>query len=194
MKDILIKCSEILNRSDITKVLKSVDSVDNISDSNIQDEVIKLIGYFNFVTHSIYQNYINLTRTETLKSDENNKIHYYNFSYNPIKIVSAFDENHNRLCATVLSGYILTNSANKTYNITYNYIPDEAKDLNSDVFLPKQLSKRIICYGIVSEFYACKNMFTESEFWKSKFLFEIFKLKTQKERRLKSTFSLWVKP
>ena len=42
-----------------------------------------------------------------------------------------------------------------------------------------------ICKGLAS-----KEKFTESEFWKNKFLYEIFKLKTKKERRIKSTFSL----
>ena len=56
--------------------------------------------------------------------------------------------------------------------------------------LPKTIIKKVICYGIVSEAFACKNLFNESEFWKNKFLFEIFKLKTQKERRVKSTFTL----
>ena len=49
----------------------------------------------------------------------------------------------------------------------------------SKVYLTLQNGKVFEGYG-----------FDESEFWKNKFMLEIFKLKTKKERRLKSTFSL----
>ena len=190
LKDILIKCSEILNRADITHALKSSNSIDDISNQQTQNDVIKLISFYNFVTISIFQSYIDLINTDTVVSDSSNKIYYYNLTFNPIEIISILDENNSHMSANVFSGYILTNSANKTYKVTYRYLPTEIKNFNSELNLPKIINKKIICYGIVSEFFASKNMFAESEFWKNKFMFEIFKAKTHKERRVKSTFKL----
>lgn len=191
IKEILIKSCEILNRNDIIQTLKSVNKTEEISNEQIQSEVYKLLSYYNFVASSIFQNYFELTFTDTLMSDEYNKIQYYNLSFEPLKILSIYDEKHNPLSARVFSGYILTNSANKTYKITYTYLPEDIKDIDCVSELPKIINKKIICYGVVSEYLASKNLFNESEFWKNKFMYEIFKLKTHKERKWKSTFSLW---
>lgn len=190
IKEILIKSCEILNRNDIVQSLKNVSKIENISNEQIQSDVYKLLSYYNFVVSSIFQNYFELRFTDTLVSDEYNKIQYYNLSFEPLKILSIYDERHNPLSARVFSGYILTNSANKTYKITYTHLPEDIKDIDSENEIPKLINKKIICYGIVSEYLASKNLFNESDFWKNKFMYEIFRLKTHKERKWKSTFSL----
>lgn len=190
LKDIIVKCAETLNRNDIIKSLKYVSSIDEITDEQIQSDVIKIISYYNYISNAVFQDYIELTKSETIKSDENNKIQYYNFSHCPIKILAVADASGSNNCANVFSGYILTNAANKEYVVTYKYLPPEVHDLTDEVLLDKKINRRIISFGIASEYYASKNLFTESEFWKSKFLYEIFKFKTHKERRLKSNFRL----
>ena len=189
-KDILMKCSDLAGRPDISQTIKSCSSVDEIDNPQIQNEVIKLIAYFNFTVSSIFQSYIDLFFTDTIASDENNKIYFYNFTFNPIQIMSVVDEKLNISSAKIYSGYVLTNSPNKIYKITYKHLPCEIKDLNSDLNFPKILNKKIICYGVVSEYFASKNMFSESNFWRNRFMYEIFKAKTHKERRVKSTFRL----
>ena len=78
IKEILIRSCEILNRNDIIQTLKSVNKTEEISNEQIQSEVYKLLSYYNFVASSIFQNYFELTFTDTLMSDEYNKIQYYN--------------------------------------------------------------------------------------------------------------------
>ena len=190
LKDIIVRCAETLNRNDIIKALKGVSSIDEIVDEQIQSDVIKIISYYNYISNAVFQEYIDLIATETITSDENNKIQYYDFKFHPIKVLSITDSIGANNCANVFSGYILTNAANKEFTVTYKYLPPEAHDLNEDVLLDKKINKRIISFGIASEYYASKNLFNESEFWKDKFLYEIFKLKTHKERRLKSNFHL----
>ena len=190
LKNIFIKCSELLNRNDIIQELKKSNSVDDISNAQIQSDVLKMTSYYNYVVSSIFSEYIDLTFNENLISDENNKIHYFNFSYNPLKILLVTDHSHKPVCANIFTGYILTNAPNKTFNVTYKYIPEEITEFSAELNIPKHLIK-IVCYGIVSEFLACKNLYNESEFWKNKFMFELFKHKTQKDRRIKSTFRIW---
>ena len=74
------------------------------------------------------------------------------------------------------------------YCIEYDYIPNELTDLTDEVQLPVYLNQKVICYGVVSEFLASKDQFDKSEFWKNKFLYEVFKIRIKKERRLRPTF------
>ena len=189
LKNILIKCADILNRNDISKILKTQTDVEKILDETLKSDVYRLINYFNFTVNTLFENYFNLTYSETLKSDANNIIHYHNFQYTPVKILEVYDEYGNSNVATVLSAHILTNKSKKNFVVVYAYLPNELKNLTDEIQFSEIFSKAI-CFGVVSEFFACKNMYNESEFWKNRFMFEIFKLKTKKERRLKSTFSL----
>ena len=79
MKNILIKCAEILNRNDIISTLKQVNSINEISDYNIQSDVIKLISYYNYITQTIYQEYFDLIITEHVSSDDT--IHLKSFLF-----------------------------------------------------------------------------------------------------------------
>ena len=76
LKHLLIKTAEIINRNDIISCLKTTNSIDEISDSSLQNEVCKLKNFYNFTVSSIYENYLDLTYTEKVKSDSEKKIHY----------------------------------------------------------------------------------------------------------------------
>ena len=82
----------------------------------------------------------------------------------------------------------LTDLSNHKIKVIYNYVPSEINDLNQGINYPSVLNDKIVCYGIASEFLASKDQFDKSEFWKNKFLFELFKFKTKKERRLKKLY------
>lgn len=190
LKNILIKCAEMLNRNDMVKCLKTQTDIAKVSDESLQADLYRLINYFNFTTSTLFENYFDLSRSETLTSDSNNIIYYHNFSYTPVKILSVIDSLGNENSATVLTAHILTNKPKSKYKITYCYLPKELKNLTDELEPFHERLSKVICYSIVSEFFACKNMYDQSEFWKNRFLFEVFKFKTKKERRLKSTFSL----
>ena len=190
LKNVLIKCAEILNRNDMVKCLKTQTDVSKVLDETLQADLYRLINYFNFTTTTLFENYFDLSRAETLTSDSNNIIQYHSFSYTPVKILSIVDSLGNENAATVLSAHILTNKPKSKYKVTYCYIPKELNNLTDELEVFHERLLKVICYGVVSEFFACKNMYNQSEFWKNRFLFEIFKLKTKRERRLKSTFSL----
>lgn len=191
LKQILIKCSELINRDDISSILKNHSSINEIENQALQSDVIKMITYYNFVVENIYENYLKAYNIETLVSDENNQIDYSNFKFKPIKILDVKSTLNQSTAHSIHSKYILTNLPNTEFIIHYQYTPNEADDLSDEVFLPLNLNARIIIYGIASEFLASKDQFEKSEFWKDKFLYEIFKTKIKKERRLKSNFLIW---
>ena len=191
LKHLLIKTAEIINRNDIISCLKTTNSIDEISDSSLQNEICKLINFYNFTVSSIYENYLDLTFTEKVKSDSEKKIHYYKFSHEPIKILYLSDESKKYIPFLISTNHFIAPSANQTYDVTYKTIPCEVNDLSDETNLPKSINTKILCFAIASEYLASKGLFDESSYWKNKFMFELFKLKTKKEKRLKPTFILW---
>ncbi len=190
-KHLLIKCCNLIGREDISNELRTVESVDDINNAEIKNDVMKLISYYNYVSCSLYENYLKLFFTEKITSNSKSQIEYFVFSYKPIKIVKVEDENLEKVDFKEYPSFIITPAPKRDYYVTYRYSPLNVKHLAENIKLPKDLDERVLCYGIASEFLASKGKFDESEFFNNKFLYEIFKIKSKKERRLKSTFCLW---
>ena len=188
VKQILTKCVELLNRDDILNELKNSTSISDITNNLIKNDVERLINYYNFTISNIFENYIFLEENELLLSDENNRIYFSNFKYKPIKIKNVLNTSMSSTNYTIHTTFISTNSQYTNYNIYYNYVPNEVSDINDEITHKNIINDKIVCYGVVSEFLASKDQYEKSEFWKDKFLFELFKLKTKKGRRLKSNF------
>lgn len=190
LKNILIKCANLLGRDDISTELNKSNKLNEITDNSVKNEIEKLICFYNFVTSLTFETYLNLTFTEKIHSDLNSKIEFYKFSKQPIKIIKIEKDNGEFVKFVSKSSFILTGVSNEPLNITYNFLPDDVKDFDENINYLDLKTMKILCYGIVSEFLASKGKYSESEFWNNKFLFELFKIKNNKERRLKSTFCL----
>ena len=187
-KDLLIKCCNLIGREDLSLEIKAVNRLDEILDKNNKNDITNLLGYYNYIICSIFENYLKLTFTERVTSNSNSFIEYFVLTHRSVEILKLEDENFVCQDFIVKANFVVTPCPNKTYYITYRYTPDLVKDFTENIILPKDLNEKILIYGIVSEFLASKGKFEESEFFNNKFLYEIFKLKTHKERRLKSTF------
>ena len=183
LKDILLKTAELINRDDIIEALNNKQT----PSQSIQNDIYRLISYFNYTLETLCENYFNLTNTQTISSDRNKKINYLNFYKKPLKIIKVL-KNNRPVFFLENSKYLTVPEANVSYEITYKFIPEKIVELDSAVNLPFGVSERIICYGIASEFLASKNQLEKSEYWNNKFMFEIFKSKTSKDRKVKQTF------
>ena len=152
------------------------------------NDIYKMISYTNYILSDIFENYIYLNKDEEAISDENNRIYYSNLELTPTKILSVKTTNNINTLFSINATFISTNAPNQSFIINYNYIPNELKNLEDYIDFPLALNLKILCYGIASEYLASKDQFQKSEFWKNRYLYEIFKLKIKKERRIKSTF------
>jgi hypothetical protein len=188
LKDILKKCASLLNRDDILSAIYSSSQVSEIENNQIQNDVSRLISYYNFITKTLCEDYFDLICTEDMVSDESGKLYYSNFKHTPIQILNVVNNENNPQKYISYPEYIITESPEKSFCVTYKYLPEDKNNLCDEIEFGLKLPEKIVIYGMASEFLASKNQFNESEFWKNKFMFEIFKIKTKKERRLKSTF------
>lgn len=188
LKNILIDCAELLSRDDILDTLKTINSLEDITNKQIKYDINRLIYFYNSTLYLACEDYLDLTYSEILKSDANNKIHYYKFEFDPVRILDIRNETGRIVKANITPTYLLVSSANTAYQITYKYLPNKVCDIYEKTQLPKNLSAKVLVYGIISEFLASKNQFSQSEFWQNKFLNGLFKIKNFKGRHLKSTF------
>lgn len=185
LKDILLKTAEILNRDDI------INELNNPSNSSpaIQNDIYRLISYFNYTLDTLCENYFNITISQNIYSDKDKKISFLNFEKEPTQIIKVLN-NGGPVFFSKYSKFITVPEAKEKYMIVYKFTPDRVTNLSDEVKLPTGVSEKLICYGIASEFFASKNLFEQSEYWNNKFMLEIFKSKTSQDRKLKQTFWL----
>lgn len=187
LKNIFIKCSEIIRNDELTKTLKTVNSFEEIESEQIQLDAYRMLQYFNYVCETIFTNYIELIENCTCKSDDEGKIYFNSLYHTPIKILDVKISNRTSIHFESYHEYIKIDSKNTTCEVRFRYCPRPAKKLSEQTNFPVGI-ERIIIYGVVEEFLACKGLYNESDFWHNKFMLELFKFKTHRERRLRSTF------
>lgn len=186
LKDILLKTAELINRDDIITELNS-DSTSH--PTLIENDILRMISYFNYTMETLCDNYFNITNSQVLYSDKNRKISFLNFTYEPTKIEKV-TKNEKPVFYSEYVKYLSVPQAETSYEVTYKFLPEPINNLESNVTLPKGVTTKIICYGIASQFLASKNLTEQAEFWNNKFMLEIFKSKTSKNRKIKQTFIL----
>ena len=190
LKNLLIECTELLNRNDLTEEIKRCSTVDEIKEQSIQNDVLRLISFYNFLVSSIFDGYIELTTNELVTSDKSGNIYFSKLMYRPKKILK-LESLNKPISYMMYPNIICCNLSNTTLNLTYNYIPPELKDLSDKLCTEDKFLLNTISYGLVSEFLASKSLFCESDFWKNKFLYNLFFLKNKKGKYIKPTFILW---
>ena len=93
LKDILIKSAELLNRDDI---IDSLNNPTGDTNTSLQNDICRLISYYNFILKSLCENYFPIEITDTISSNKNRKIYYNSFSHEPLKIISVKSNNINK--------------------------------------------------------------------------------------------------
>ncbi len=189
LKNILIKCCELLSRDDLKNDLLTYDSVQSIPITQSQNDIMRLISYYNFITNDIYENYLDLTISEKFTTNSEGCVSFDSFSNDPKKIIS-ISRNGKNICFSLFTTFVKCNYKNSAIEIQYSFLPKSLSAFNDTLPIKQQCTQKAIVYGVVSEFFASKNQFNESEFWHAKFMQELFKIKIKKERHLKSTFEL----
>ena len=179
LKDILLSTAELINRDDLIEALKSEN---NSTSQSVQNDIYRLISYYNYTIETLCENYFNIINTEQIFSDKNRKINYLNFTFEPTKIERVTKDGR-LVFFSEYSKFITVPESKVLYEVTYKYLPDRKTNLTDEIILPFGVSKKIVCYGIASEFLASKNQFSQAEYWNNKFMLEIFKSKTSRERK-----------
>jgi len=187
LKETLLKCVKLLDRDDLFETIKDTNSISKIENKQQQIDVIKLVSYYNYIINLICENYIDLVRVDTFVSDSSRRIYYNNFLFKPIKILSVKSAESSEYFH-IFADHILVKNANRKYEVEYKFAPCEVSDFYNEECVKLAISEDVLALGIVSQFLASKGKYNESEYLNDKFMYRLFKLKCNKERRLKPHF------
>lgn len=193
LKDILKKVTTLLGRNDLTSELEKQDDFTKISSESIKRDIINLITHFNFIMSSIFEHYLDLEYCDRVASNSDCQISYNMFSFKPTKILKVEDESFYNFDFVAKCDYLRVCSPNKLFLVTYKFVPPPIQNLSDEVSFLNEQRERALCFGTASEFLCANGKFSEAKFWSDKMFSELFKIKTKKERLLKSTFCLWKK-
>lgn len=187
LKDIIKRCAYLLNRVDISDALEEVNQISDLDGSDVKRDILKLIDFYNSVTSSVFENYLELTFCEKILSDGESKISFNRFSKTPVKVINIETESRNKVHFESSAFHIYVPEPKKLYLVTYRFVPNKIYELSDSTNFISENYLDIICYAVVGEFLASTSNYSESTYWRERFSSEIFKLNTKRERRIKST-------
>ena len=70
LKDILLTTAELINRDDLIEGLNG-----NNNSQSIQNDILRLISYFNYTMETLCENYFNLSNKQKISSDSKKQIY-----------------------------------------------------------------------------------------------------------------------
>lgn len=165
VKDIVEKVAVFLDRKDILEYLKTGATENYLS---VIEDVNLLVNCYNVVGEEIASLYYRFKTTERLSPNLSGVIKIADFKKNPLAIISVKDVNGNKVNAKILPSEIITNLSEVV--IDYYYVPDVKNLEDISDFTGTSITDRILCYGVLTEYYLIKGGYEEANLWHGKYI------------------------
>ena len=132
-----------------------------------QKEVELLVTCYNVVAEEIASEYFKLKAVDTLVPDASGVCSLTSLTYAPTEILKVYNTSGNQIKPVILQDKIVTLN---NIMVEYSYIPPY-KNLN-DVSDYKNtcITKRVLSYGVATEFCLIKGSFEEASVWHQKYV------------------------
>ena len=184
VKDVLKTVALLINRADILDFFNNGYTDDY---NEIEDDVNLLITCYNIVADEIATEYYKLNMTEKFTC-QNGVLKFSQFTKNPIIINSIKDDDGNDVKYKALLGEITLDKP--LVNVEYSYTPDtKGLDDISD-YSSTPINKRVIAYGVATEYLLVKGAFEEAVVWHDKYV-ESLKGSVIKSKNKKLKGRIW---
>lgn len=183
-KDIIKLSATLLG---LTDVIDQIEEPTNNTAKETSDKIEDLILFTNFVVREITKNYLPLSHTENIYSNENCQIPFINFSKTPIAIKSIKNQSYQPVTFNLYPSFVKVGFPNQQYQITYNYIPNKIETIEQKLDLPFGLGYETVSYGVASEYALSRLLYDEADMWEGKFKNSLENIKSKHgERRFYS--------
>lgn len=160
IKDIIKLSATMLNREDV------IDYLENGKASGDALECIDtLTRCANLTINELAGSYIFMQKEEAIHSDF---IKYTDLSETILKVVKVLDQNGNKVNFSMMPEYVKLNS--RGAKIVYNYLPSNYGLEDTIGYTEKDISSRVIAYGVVAEYCLVVHAFSESVTWHQRFI------------------------
>ena len=165
VKDIIKKVAVFLDRKDVLEYLETGATENYLS---VLDDVNLLVNSYNVVAEEIASLYYRFKTTERLSPNINGIIKMVDFTNNPLAVVSVKDGKGNKINAKILPNEIITNFSEVI--VEYYYVPSFKNIDDISDFTGTIITDRILCYGIITEYFLIKGGYEEANLWHGKYI------------------------
>ncbi len=163
IKDIVRTAAVLLDRTDIKDYLDG--NFDGVAEETTQS-LTTLTELANLVISELAESYIPAVKSEEVFAS-NNRIYYSTLSEKPLKILKVKDGFDNPIRFSYSPEYILTDRQNVI--VEYEYLPT-AKSLEDDIcYSEREVSPRIIAYGLAAEYSIVMGEFNQAVTWHKRY-------------------------
>ncbi len=164
IKDIVRASATLLS---LEKIIEYLDSENKQEDLQIQKQINILVDLANLVINELATTYVYMFTSEKVIPKEG-KIYFSNLNKKIIKVDGVFDERGNKLSYKIHPEYIITTSNAST--VRYAHLP-ETKNLEEESgYQDKDLSVRLLAYGLCAEYCLVERRFDEAVMWHKRFM------------------------
>jgi hypothetical protein len=178
IKDIILVASSLINRQDVKVYLEE----EKASDYSTLNTVNNLLCCANLVINELACTYIPMIKTEKIATVDG-KIYYSSLSETPLEIKDVFDDYGNSLLYIVHHEYV--DVGLNEVNVEYKYLPTNYAINEKIGYEERQVSARVLAYGVCSEFLLMEKAFDESIMWHERYMQELSFICTPKNAKIK---------
>jgi hypothetical protein len=156
IKDIIKAAALMLNRKEIVNYIDG--KVSEVT-SEVVDKVESMVGLTNLVLNELSVSYVPMVKTKILMA-ENGEIEYSKIDEKVIKICSVRLPKGEQIDFELGTESLIVAYSN--VEVEFNYLPPEYTLTDEIGYKEKDISARVIAYGVMAELAICEGKFDEA--------------------------------
>ena len=184
IKDIIKITATIIGREDVVEYLENKTATPSQEVINTVDVMKRLA---NLVINELACSFIPMKKLET-QAVKDGKVFYKDLSFNPLVILNAYDVNGNKLSMIVKNTHIQIDSDRA--QIEYTYFPPDYTIDQVIGFQEKDVSARVLAYGLAAEYAITQGCFKDAVMWHKRYADCVYLATSPKNSTIKER--LWV--
>ena len=184
VKEVICEVLYMVGRYDVCEDLKE--------GAPLYEDEVRLrdacLRFFNAVVNELARGYFPVYFEEKLLSD-NGKFHFLDFWFTPLEIKEV-TANAKPIKWSVVANYLLADA--KEINVCYSYVPDELTIDSKVLYHNAAVTKNLIEYGMIAEYYLAMGDAVSYELWENKYREEIENLLSRSKVRGRIPPRRWI--
>lgn len=179
IKDVIKLSATYLNREEI---LSYLEGNANDVDENLLIQIDTFTRCANVVISELASTYLPLIKNEEFTADSK-KLYFKDLKERILSVKGVYDLSLNSTDFSVSTEYVQTEVGKGV--ICYQYMPGNYGIDDEIGYTEKDITPRILCFGVLGEFCLTERRFDESVMWRNRYVDEIANLVRPKNKSVK---------
>lgn len=179
IKDIIFLAGTYLNREDVLSYLNGDTSN---ADENLMIQLDTFTRCANIVISELASTYLPLIKSEEFIS-KNGKVYYKDLTERVLTIKGVYDLSMKERDCSISTEYLKTDLEKGI--VRYQYMPSNYGIDDEIGYTEKDVTPRVLCFGVLGEFCLTERRFEESVMWRNRYVEEIANIVVPKNKSIK---------